>query len=99
MKEKPDSEKNSDADLKSKFPQMLIEEVKKLRAGVRTYRDSTGHNLCWHYPGLWNLLPEKNYTGYCYPPCSDFISRCVACRKSLEEVNEKRINGLLHKPL
>ena len=31
----------------------------KLRRGIRAHRDSTGHELCWHHPGLWGLLPEK----------------------------------------
>ena len=30
----------------------------KLRAGIRAHRDSTGHELCWHHPALWGLLPE-----------------------------------------
>ncbi len=37
----------------------LIAEVKKLRAGIREHRDSTKHELCWHQPKLWGLLPEK----------------------------------------
>ena len=37
----------------------LIAEVKKLRAGIRAHRDSTKHELCWHHPHLWGLLPEK----------------------------------------
>jgi hypothetical protein len=37
----------------------LIAEVRRLRAGIRSYRDSTGHALCWHHPVLWGLLPER----------------------------------------
>jgi hypothetical protein len=37
----------------------LILEVKKLREGIRKHRDSTGHDLCWHHPELWGLLPEN----------------------------------------
>jgi hypothetical protein len=32
--------------------------VKKLRQGIRRHRDSTRHELCWHHPALWGLLPE-----------------------------------------
>ena len=37
----------------------LIDEVKKLRQGIRRHRDSSRHELCWHHPALWGLLPEK----------------------------------------
>ncbi len=30
-----------------------------LRAGIRAHRDAAGHELCWHHPALWSLLPEK----------------------------------------
>lgn len=39
--------------------QLLIDEVKKLRMGIREHRDSTGHDLCWHQPDHWPLLREK----------------------------------------
>ena len=41
----------------------LVAEVKKLRAGIREHRDSTGHDLCWHHPDLWALLPENDRAG------------------------------------
>lgn len=37
----------------------LIEEVVRLREGIRQHRDSSLHELCWHYPALWGLLPEQ----------------------------------------
>jgi hypothetical protein len=48
-----------DADLEGWSREQLIVEVKKLRQGIRAHRDSTGHELCWHHPALWALLPEK----------------------------------------
>jgi hypothetical protein len=48
-----------DEDLKDMSREQLIEEVRKLRAGIRTHRDSTGQELCWHHPALWGLLPER----------------------------------------
>jgi hypothetical protein len=48
-----------DTDLEQMSREQLIEEVKKLRQGVRQHRDSSGHELCWHHPELWRLLPEK----------------------------------------
>ena len=48
-----------DEDLETMDRAQLIEEVRKLRAGIREHRDSTGHDLCWHHPALWALLPER----------------------------------------
>ncbi|UUZ63288.1 hypothetical protein LP417_27340 [Polaromonas sp. P1-6] len=49
-----------DADLEDLSREQLIAEVKNLRRGIRAHRDSTGHELCWHHPALWSLLPEKS---------------------------------------
>ncbi len=46
-------------DLARMSREQLIDELRKLRRGIRTHRDSTGHELCWHHPTLWGLLPEK----------------------------------------
>jgi hypothetical protein len=35
-----------DEDLQQLSKDQLIEEVKKLRAGIREHRDSTGQDLC-----------------------------------------------------
>jgi len=37
----------------------LIVEVTRLRAAIREHRDSSEHELCWHHPKLWGVLPEK----------------------------------------
>jgi len=48
-----------DEDLDKLGREELLSEVKRLRAGIRAHRDSTGQELCWHHPELWGLLPEK----------------------------------------
>lgn len=48
---------DDDVDTLSREP--LIAEVRRLRDGIRAHRDSKGHELCWHHPALWGLLPEK----------------------------------------
>ena len=48
-----------DADLDQMTRDQLIVEVKKLRQGIRKHRDSSEHELCWHHPALWGLLPER----------------------------------------
>lgn len=90
MKHKGESRQRLDADLESMLREKLIEEVRKLRNGIRKHRDSSGHDLCWHHPGLWNLLPEKITPGIAIPEWSDFISHCAAYRKSLEKEETKK---------
>jgi len=63
----------------------LIEEVQKLRRGIRIHRDSTGHELCWHHPALWGLLPEKQDPLPVVPDWPAFIRGCVRYRQSLDE--------------
>jgi hypothetical protein len=63
----------------------LDEELKKLRQGIRTNRDSTGHNLCWFHPDLWNLLPEKYDPEISVPDWPQFMEGCIRFRKSLDE--------------
>jgi len=48
-----------DRDLDALDREALIAEVRRLRAGIREHRESTGQELCWHHPKLWGLLPEK----------------------------------------
>jgi hypothetical protein len=62
----------------------LLEEVKRLRAGIRTHRDSTGQELCWHHPDLWNLLPERIAPDVAVPPWPKFLRGCLLYRESLD---------------
>ena len=41
-----------DEDLIALTREELITEVRRLRAGIRAHRDSTGQELCWHHPAL-----------------------------------------------
>jgi len=73
-----------DEDLETLSQAELVSEVKRLRAGIRTHRDSTGHELCWHHPDLWNLLPEKVTPAVAVPPWPKFLRGCLRYRESLE---------------
>lgn len=73
-----------DDDLKELDREQLIEEVRKLRAGIREHRDGTGHDLCWHHPKLWGLLPEAIEPEIAVPPWPKFLRGCVAYRESLD---------------
>lgn len=74
-----------DEDLNGMARQQLIEEVKKLRHGIRVHRDSSGHELCWHHPALWGLLPEKTDPIPTVPVWPEFLRGCIRYRQSLDE--------------
>jgi hypothetical protein len=74
-----------DDDLDALTHEQLIAEVKKLRAGIREHRDSTGHELCWHHPKLWGLLPERSDPQPSVPAWPQFLRGCIRYRQSLDE--------------
>jgi hypothetical protein len=51
-----------DEDLNDLSREQLIDEVKRLRAGIRQHRDNSGHDLCWHHPELWGSTAGARYT-------------------------------------
>ena len=73
-----------DEDLERLSREALIAEVKRLRQGIREHRDSSGHDLCWHHPQLWGLLPERVDPEIAVPPWPRFLRGCVRYRESLE---------------
>jgi hypothetical protein len=74
-----------DEDLEEMEREQLIGEIKKLRAGIREHRDSTGQELCWHHPRLWGLLPEKTDRLPVVPEWPEFMRGCVRYRQSLDQ--------------
>lgn len=73
-----------DEDIDQFTREELIAEVKKLRKGIRTHRDSSKHELCWHHPQLWNLLPEKTSPDIEVPEWPQFLRGCIRYRESLD---------------
>ena len=73
-----------DEDLDSLSREDLLAEARKLRAGIREHRDSTGHELCWHHPKLWGLLPEPLTRDLAVPEWPQFLRGCVRYRESLD---------------
>ena len=73
-----------DDDLETLSREELVHEVRKLRAGIRAHRDSSGHDLCWHHPQLWGLLPERVVPEVAVPPWPKFLRGCVRYRESLD---------------
>jgi hypothetical protein len=73
-----------DDDLLGMSREQLIAEVNRLRAGIRAHRDSSGHDLCWHHPQLWGLLPEPIPPEIAVPPWPKFLRGCLKYREALE---------------
>jgi len=67
-----------DEDLKAVTREQLIAEARRLRAGIRAHRDSTGH-------ALWALLPEKTDPLPTVPTWPEFLRGCLRYRQSLDE--------------
>lgn len=74
-----------DSDLDSLGAEALRAEVRRLRAGIRVHRDSTGQELCWHHPALWALLPERTDPMPVVPDWPQFLEGCLRYRQSLDE--------------
>jgi hypothetical protein len=73
-----------DGDLVNMNREDLVAEVRRLRAGIRAHRDSSGQELCWHHPQLWGLLPERTEPQIAVPPWPEFLRGCVKYRESLD---------------
>ena len=74
-----------DEDLAGLDRNALLAEVRRLRAGIRQHRDSVGHELCWHHPQLWGLLPEKTDPQPRVPEWPQFLRGCIEYRESLDQ--------------
>lgn len=73
-----------DEDLAALSRDALVNEVRRLRDGIRKHRDSSGHELCWHHPALWGLLPERTDPQPSVPEWPVFLRGCLHYRQSLE---------------
>ncbi|GAA0563488.1 hypothetical protein ACFQH5_00785 [Halomonas salifodinae] len=74
-----------DEDLSGMTREQLQDEVKKLRQAIREHRNCSGHDLCWHHPALWGLLPEKTDPLPVVPEWPEFLRGCIRYRQSLDE--------------
>ena len=83
-----------DEDIERLTREELILEIKRLRAGIRAHRDSSKHELCWHHPQLWNLLPEQITPQLAVSAWPQFLRGCLHYRESLDAQlpNAPRVN-------
>lgn len=79
------AQKTLDGDLEAMSRDELMSEVRRLRAGIREHRDASLHELCWHHPQLWGLLPEKTDPQPTVPAWPQFLEGCIHYRKSLDK--------------
>lgn len=73
-----------DEDLAKLSRDELISELVRIRQTIREHRDSTGHNLCWYQPELYELLPEKIPFTPTIPEWPEFMRGCVQYTESLD---------------
>ena len=79
-----------DDDLAGMSREALVEEVRKLRQGIRKHRDSTLHDLCWHHPDLWALLPERTDPQPTVPTWPEFLRGCLRPHRSQSRSQRSR---------
>ena len=75
----------TDGELNSLSHDDLVQEVVRLRSGIRRHRDGTGDELCWHHPQLWGLLPESTDPVPDVPEWPQFLRGCIRYRQSLDD--------------
>ena len=75
----------TDEELASLPHEALVREVVRLREGIRRHRDGSGHDLCWHHPELWGLLPEATDPVPTVPEWPQFLRGCIRYRQTLDE--------------
>ena len=73
-----------DEDLDRMSRDDLLAAAKAMRAAIREHRDSSGHDLCWHHPKLWQLLPEPLSAEIAVPAWPQFLHGCLKYREALE---------------
>ncbi len=74
-----------DEDLERMTREQLVDEARRLRQGIRAHRDSSEHELCWHHPALWGLLPERQDPLPAVPEWPVFMRGCIRYRQSLDD--------------
>jgi hypothetical protein len=62
----------------------LLAQARRMRAAIRAHRDASGHDLCWHQPALWDLLPDPPPGGQEVPDWPQFLRGCILYRASLD---------------
>lgn len=73
-----------DSDLDAMDHAALLVAARAMRRAIREHRDSTGHDLCWHHPDMWALLPDQPMGSPMVPEWPQFMRGCIKYRASLD---------------
>ena len=73
-----------DSDLEALDRDELISAARAMRHAIRAHRDASGHDLCWHHPEMWALLPDEPSGGTAVPDWPQFMRGCIRYRASLD---------------
>lgn len=76
--------KGLDTDIELMTRAELERELRRARSVIRVHEASQGHDLCWWWPELWQLLPEYEAKSPIVPPWNEFMQCCATFRASLE---------------
>ncbi|KGD99962.1 MULTISPECIES: hypothetical protein [Rhizobium/Agrobacterium group] len=74
-----------DADLEKMDHAALLATARAMRQAIRKHRDSSMHELCWHHPDMWALLPEPPTGKQIVPDWPQFMRGCIRYRQSLDQ--------------
>jgi len=78
------SKRDPDSDLAGMEREALVAHATAMRRAIRAHRDASGHDLCWHHPEMWALLPDPPAGGQVVPDWPQFLRGCVAYRAALD---------------
>jgi hypothetical protein len=73
-----------DDELDAMDREALLARARAMRRAIRAHRDCSMHDLCWHHPDLWRLLPDTPTGGPTVPDWPQFIRGCTRYRQSLD---------------
>lgn len=74
-----------DSDLDTMSHPELLAAARAMRGAIREHRDTNAHELCWHHPKLWALLPDSPNGGMIVPEWPHFMRGCIRYRQSLDQ--------------
>jgi len=78
------SGEDPDTDLEAMERSALLAHARAMRRAIRAHRDATGHELCWHHPDMWRLLPDPPKVRPVVPEWPQFLRGCIAYRAALD---------------
>ena len=74
-----------DADLETMDQTQLLAAARAMRQAIRIHRDTSLHELCWHHPDMWALLPDQPTQRPIVPEWPQFMRGCIRYRQSLDQ--------------